>query len=165
MNKELYIKNEKQSKELSKLRYLIRDLQEFLRKNEKNFKRKESIDALKRIKEYLELKKKEYTISEKIHKETHKELISACKHEIAIKYYNMPYYKCLTCNHDLSWINEVPKTPLISIDPSNDYEVIYTIEELLKEVMHSDKDLIETISTVLEEIQYEKNIKVYRRSK
>ena len=84
MNKELYIKREKQLEELRKLSFLVHSLKDFLEKNEKNFKKEESIDALKKIKMYFEEKEREYNECEAIQKSLTKELVSTCKHEIAI---------------------------------------------------------------------------------
>ena len=54
MDKELYIKREEQLKKLWEVRSLVLVLEEFLIKNQENFKRKESIEALKKIRSYFE---------------------------------------------------------------------------------------------------------------
>lgn len=162
MDKELYIKREEQLKKLWEVRSLVSVLEEFLIKNQENFKRKESIEALKKIRSYFELKQKEYLEIDKKEKEIYNKLYSTCKHEIAIKgWEGNPYYHCLICGHNY---NE-PKKPLISIDVTNDRQVGYIIDKILKDVVHSDKDLMETISDAVEEMQYDRDIKVYRRSR
>ena len=162
MDKELYIKREEQLKKLWEVRSLVSVLEEFLIKNQENFKRKESIEALKRIKLYFELKQKELLEIDKKEKEISNELYSTCKHEIAIKgWEGNPYYQCLICGHN----SIEPINSLISIDVTNDFQVGYIIDKILKDVVHSDKDLMETISDAVEEMQYDRDIKVYRRSR
>ncbi len=167
MNKELYIKREKQLEELNRMYSLVNWLQKFLSENEKNFKMDESIESLKKIKMYFEQKEKEHQDFENKVTETYKELCSTCKHEIAIRYSNRPYsYICLICNCALKENSDmIPNDSLISIDTTKDYEVAYIIEKVFKEVVYSEKDLIETIDELVEELQYDRNIKVYRRSK
>lgn len=155
MNKKLYIKRDNQIKELKKLKIIVDSLESFLKENEKKFKRIESVEALKKIRLFFEKKQKEYLDCENKAKEMDKELYCACSHEVSIKHFNLQYH-CLICDHVVS-------DSLISIDISNDYKVIHIIESIFNDVVYSDKDLIETISEKLEEIQYDRNIKVYRR--
>lgn len=163
MNKELYIKREEQLKKLRELSFLVHTLEKFLEKNEKNFKKEESIEALKRIKEYFKLKEDEYCECDKEYWELYDQLRFTCKHEVAIRYFNSSYYQCLICGNNLDYCDKLPEKALISIDTADDYKVADIIEDIFKEVVHSDKDLMETISEAIEEMQYEKNIKVYRR--
>lgn len=166
MNKQLYIENENKQKELRELNIIIHDIQNFLQKYEDNFKKEDSIKAIIKIKAYLELKNKEKAEKEKIQTETYRNLYNTCSHEVSVKYSNIPDYRCLICNCALTRENiEVPKQSLISIDTTNDYKVAYLIEDKFKEIINSDKDLVETIAEFLEEIQYERNIKVLRRTK
>lgn len=162
MYKELYIKREEQLKKLRGVRSLVLVLEEFLRNNQENFKRKESIEALERIRLYFELKQKEYFEIEKEERKICNELYSNCKHEVTIKGDGgNPYYQCLICKRN----SIESKNSLISIDVTNDRQVAYIMDKILKDVVHSDKDLMETISEALEEMQYDRDIKVYRRSR
>lgn len=166
MNKELYIKNEKQKLTLKNINTLVYTLEKFLEESNNKFKKEESIEALKKVKKYLELKKQELKETENIQKNIYHELYTTCNHEVAIKYSNIPSYRCLICECALTRESiDIPKQSLISIDTTNDYKVAYIIEELFQKIIYSDKDLIETITEFLEEIQYERNIKIYRRSK
>ena len=166
MNKELYIKRENKLNELNKLRVIVRALQDFLENNENNFKKEESVEVLKRIREYYEVKQKEYDTNEEEEKKIYKELYSTCNHEVSVKWSNRPAYRCLICecafDEDGIPINEIA---LISVDTTKDYEVAYIIEDIFKDIVHSDKDLVETINDAVEDLQYERNIKVYRRTK
>lgn len=161
MVKELYIKREQLLKELQELSFLVSILQTFLIENEKNFKRDKSIEALKKIKTYFEFKRQEAEVKEHEYREITRKFYSTCSHDIAIKKGNMDTYECLICNWSLG--NNIPDQSLISIDTSKDYQVAYTVEKILGDIVHSDKDLIETMSDVIEDMQYDRDIKVYRR--
>lgn len=166
MNKELYIKRENKLGELNKLRVIVRELQDFLKNNANNFKKDESVEALKRIRDYYEVKQKEYDINEEEEKKLYKELYSTCNHEVSIKWSNIPAHRCLICDCTL----DKDRTPveakaLIAIDTTKDYEVAYIIQEIFKDIVYSDKDLVETINDAVEDLQYERNIKVYRRTR
>lgn len=161
MNKELYIKKEITLQELMKSRALVNCLQTFLSQNEKNFKQEESIEALKRIRFFLTLKEEEYQKIQRRKETLEQKLLKTCQHEVAIKYSNVPHYYCLICNCILE--GAPPEDALLSIDTTDDYKVGNIIDKIFEEIVHSDKDLIETINAVLEEMQYERNIKIYRR--
>lgn len=164
MNKELYIQKEKSLKELQELSFLVHSLQSFLIENEKKFKREKSIDALNKIKQYFELKEKEYHKSENKQKEILRKLYSTCTHETAIKRRNISNYQCLICGCSLGKArDDIPEDCLISIDTTKDYKAAYIIEGIFKEIVYSDKDLIETINDAVLEMQYDRDIKVYRR--
>lgn len=164
MNKELYIKREKHLEELNKLRSIVSNIEEFLKEYEKIFKRKESINSLKTIRTYFENKKNEYEEIEKIYREIDKEIFTTCKHEVSVKYNIYPSYHCLICGRTLGVNKEVmPELSLLSIDTTNDYKVAYILEKKFKEIVESDLDLVEELTSLVEELQYDRNIKVYRR--
>ena len=164
MNKELYIKNEKAIEKERNLSCTVSILKEFLEDNEDNFKEVESIKSLQTIRNYLIKKVEELNEARKTSKEISKELYSTCNHEIAIQSRLCFGYACLVCNHLLTRErNDVPSKVLISIDTSNDYETEYIIKDTFEEIVHTDKDLIETISELVEDMKYDRNIKVYRR--
>lgn len=161
MNKELYLITEEKRNKERELFSIVKTLEIFLNEKEKNFKTKESINALNSIKSYLIKKEKELEIAKDNYKNSYNELVNTCNHEIALKPSNTPYYYCLVCEECLGF--EIPNNSIISIDTTNDYKVKYKIEEIFKNIVHSDKDLIKTISENLGEIQYESDIKIYRR--
>lgn len=162
MNKELYTQQEKIKIELDEIEREIRSLSIFLRDYEKSFKRNESIESLKTIKAYLLQKEQEYQKIYQNYCELEKELISTCNHEIVLnRRVGSPEYECLMCKSDLG--KKLPPKSLISIDISNDYKFEYLLEDILKKLVHSNLDLVETISNAVEEMQYEREIKVYRR--
>lgn len=163
MNKELYIKKENAIKKERKIFCDISNLKEFLKENEENFKEAESIKALQSIKNYL-IKKEEYLKGiEQQSKDISKELSSTCKHEIAIKQNPFSGYSCLICNKTLTRDNNMPNNALICVDAVEDYHAFLAIQNAFKESVHSDKDLMETMGELVEDMQYDRNIKVYRR--
>ena len=159
MNKELYLKNKELNNKSDELFNLINSLKKFLDNNESKFKNKESIIALKTIKDYLITKEKELDIVQNNYKNSYVELINTCNHEIAIK--NINQYYCLICNHSLG--KNIPKESIISIDAKSDYLIHYTIIKILDNLIINDKDIIEPLTEELIKIQDEKDIKVYRR--
>lgn len=164
MDKELYIKKEKQREKLYKLSSIVDSLDNFLRDNENKFNRKESINALKTIKNFLENKRCEYEETKIKYSELDKKLFTTCKHEVSIKYNIYPSYHCLICGRTLGVDKEIiADLSLLSVDTTNDYKVGNILENKFKEIVFSDLDLIEEFTTLVEELQYDRNIKVYRR--
>ena len=161
MNKELYIKKQEIINNNRKLSSTVNSLNEFIINNEKIFKKVESIKSLKTIKDYLANIKKELDISDKEYRKISRELICSCEHEIAIKRTRFCSYECLVC--DRVFGSDISKEPLISIDTNNDYETEIKILKTFKDIVNSDKNLLDTINEALEEFQYESKIKVYRR--
>ena len=159
MNKDLYIKKKETNSKYRELRSIFHCLKEFMKENEKIFKRKESIEALKSIKEYLIKIENEVIESGKECEKIHKELARSCNHEVAIK--GDWHYQCLVCKRNLG--ENIPKESLISIDRNKDYMAEDKLYEILEDIVHSDKDLVETLNDLLEELQYDSKIKVYRR--
>lgn len=165
MNKELYKKNYKELRELNKLYNIINTIENFLKENEKKFRFPSSLNALKKIRDYLELKQKEYEECNIRQKEIYKELYNTCKHEISIKYSHYPSYHCLICEQTVGVNKEIiPEVSLLSIDTTNDYEVACIIEEKFNEVVNCDLDLVEEMTNLIEDLQYDRDIKVYRRT-
>lgn len=159
MNKDLYLKKEKLNNENQKLRSIFHYLKKFMKENEQIFKKKESIEALKSIKEYLIKIESEVIESDKECLKIHKELIGSCNHDVSIK--RCWDYQCLICKRYIN--KDIPKESLISIDTNGDYITEDKILKIFEDVVHSDKDLVETLGEALEELQYDSKIKVYRR--
>lgn len=163
MDKVLYKKKNELIDKQYNLSIIVSSLENFFNENEKNFKRDESIATLKSIKNYLIEKKTELNDVKKDLIILQRKLIQNCNHEIAIKRSNIYNYQCLICNCSLG--ANIPQNSLISINTTKDYKVTSVIENIFKDIVYSDKDLIKTISYAVEEIQYESEIKVYRRSR
>ena len=87
------------------------------------------------------------------------ELIKMCEHEVSIKNRRTQSYRCLICG----CIMDEKQAQSILVDISNDYQVEYIIEKELQNIIHSNKDLMQTMLSLIENIQYERDIKVYRR--
>jgi len=164
MNKELYLNREKYLEQLNKLRNIVDVLEVFLKENETFFKRKESINALKTIRTYFKNKENEYEEIKIKYNELDKELFTTCKHEVAIKSNIYPWYQCLICGRTLGVNHEIiPEISLLSIDITDDHNVAHIIENKFKEIVGSNLDLVEEMTYLVEELQYDTDIKVYRR--
>lgn len=161
MNKELYKEIKIKLRELQNISFKTSTLETFLRENEKNFSREESKNALNKIREYLlEMKQIQKSLETE-----YKELITiqskTCNHEISIKKSTSHSYYCLICEKNLG--ENQNKISNLSIDVTKDYEVYYIIEKYFNELIKSDKDVFEEIIILLENLQYERNIKILRR--
>jgi len=161
MNKSLYLKAKELNNESNELFNLINLIKKFLDNNETKFKNKESIIALKVIKNYLLNKEKELEIVQTNCRNNRIELVNTCNHEIAIKNTNIDEYFCLICNHYFG--SDIPEKSLISIDTKNDYKTYYEVKKIFDNLVNSDRNIIEDLTEELIRIQYEKDIKVYRR--
>ena len=159
MNKELYLKKEETLNKLRKISSTVGKLERFLGENEKNFKREESIQVLKKLREYLQLKKELEKELESWYKQQNIELIKMCEHEVSIKNRRTQSYRCLICG----CIMDEKQAQSILVDISNDYQVEYIIEKELQNIIHSNKDLMQKMLSLIENMQYERDIKVYRR--
>ena len=159
MNKELYLKKEETLNKLREISSKIGELERFLGENEKNFKREESIQVLKKLREYLQLKKELVKELESQYKQQNIELIKMCEHEVSIKNRRTQSYRCLICGCNM----DGKQTQNILVDISNDCQAEYIIEKEFHSIVHSNKDLMQIMLTLIENMQYERDIKVYRR--
>lgn len=158
MNKELYIKRRNLKKEIIKITITITTLTSFLKENEKFFKNKNSLKALKNIKIYLEnTNQKLKNLNEKYIK-IQKLMKNTCKHEIIF----IDDYKNLECpicglpvlENNLQNTKLILKVPLPNLITQNYKE---KIEETLE---HTPINLIEqTLETEIKE----NKIKVLKR--
>lgn len=161
MNKELYKEIKSKLKELQNITYKTSVLESFLKENEKNFTRKESINALNKIKEYLLEQRKIQSTLETEYKELITRQIKTCNHEVSIKRSTSPSFYCLICGKYMG--DNQNNIPNLSVDISKDYEVYYIIEKHFERLIQNDEDISESIIKLLENLQYERNIKVLRR--
>lgn len=158
MDKELYIKRRNLKKEIIKITITITTLTSFLKENEKFFKNKNSLKALKNIKIYLEnTNQKLKNLNEKYIK-IQKLMKNTCKHEIIF----IDDYKNLECpicglpvlENNLQNTKLILKVPLPNLITQNYKE---KIEETLE---HTPINLIEqTLETEIKE----NKIKVLKR--
>lgn len=98
------------------------------------------------------------------YEEAHKNFSLDCQHEIAITLGNVKdIYSCLICGKKLG---HAPKEKsIIAIDTMNSSNKTWEIKEKFEQIVYSEDDLIETMTDILEDMQYESKIKVYRRQK
>lgn len=160
MNKELHIQIVNLNIEIFELRNITGKLEELF-KIEDAFKQKESILALRKIKNYYDIKKDELSTKEK----RLSELRSLCNHYIAIKSNRLVKFQCLFCKEYFFDIREMEYKPgnYLWIDTSNDLDVDRKLRLFFDDTINSDKDVMEEVSRYVGEIQYESKIKIYRR--
>lgn len=161
MNKKLYKEIKIKLKELQNIVYKTSTLENFLQENEKNFTREESIKALNKIREYLLEQQKIQTTLEREFKELITRQTKTCNHEVSIKRNISPSFYCLICGKYMG--DNQFDIPNLSVDVSKDYEVYYIIEKHFEELIQNNENILESITKLLENLQYERNIKVLRR--
>lgn len=149
MDKELYIKRRNMIKEITKTNITIKNLKLFLKENEEFFKNKESLEALKNIKTYLEnIKQKEEKLREE-YTQTQINMRANCNHEIIL----IDDYKNLECpicdlpvlkneTHNTELIIKVNITPQYykeKISQELEQTPISLLEQKLKQEINENK--------------------------
>jgi len=162
MDKETYKKNKEFRNKIELLEREINTIKNFLNKNESKFKKNDSIKALKNIKEYLIKKQAQLEKDQNNYKEDHEIFSLGCQHEIAITLgCAKDIYRCLICGKKLGHASK--EKSIIAIDTMNSSHKTWEIKEKFEQIVYSEDDLIETMTDILEDMQYESKIKVYRR--
>lgn len=160
MDKKLYLEIDSQMKEQREIYNSISDLEKFLDKHERNFRKHESIEALKRIKEFLVKRKEEYDSVTKILRKNQVEFYHTCQHEILVSRYET--YECCFCGN---WFkSEDINFDSILIDNDGYGKDMYlskAIEESIFKVWEQNKDILESFLDYFEDDK----VRIYRRTK
>lgn len=173
MNRKLIKENKKLDLEVNALRIEIAKVNEFLREESEHYTKEGSIKALKKIREILYLKQKQY--KEKIQEEyeTRMILINSCKHEIIFG--DDLNTNCLFCQNNI--LTKKPPTTILEIKIRGSWEdsIIKSHDEnngkylrnRIKEIVDEgvDKEDLLYIEEKLEELQEYSNIKIRRYKK
>lgn len=159
----IYKEQIKRKERMNKLNSDYWKLNEFLRENQNKFKNKESIEALKRINAYFETTQKELTKLQKEIKIARLRPRTDCKHEIILK--NANQLECLICGCDL-FREDVDCELKIDLggDVYRQNEIYNKVLTIFDEIIKQEGDIVEEMIPLLEELQYESDIKIYRRS-
>lgn len=159
MHKKYLIERFSMREKSGKLYGVIHDLNEFLYTYENCFKRKESIEALKKIREYIELKEEEST---KLHQETKKneiKLRESCKHEVLINSKDEIY--CSICHRRFK-ANEINFNCII-LEGSTRMRCWFAdddIAAIIYEIFLKDENIFDTFENYIKD----ENVKIYRRN-
>ncbi len=140
---------------------VVYELRKFLNSYQNEFKKKESLEALKRIVTFLEPREKEYESAESEYSELEEKMQDMCSHEIIVKNGHGFYY-CPICyeNFYTSESNIRSTTSyVVELKSRRDED----ISKMVDEALISEGDFIENIRNGLAEIQYESNVKIIRR--
>ena len=147
------------------LRKIVPEL-DTLVKNSISFTRKESIEALNKIKDRLVLLQTELKESYVIAKKMRKELNESCTHEVLIKRDN--YYECVICGECFGLENIDFNTFLVESleERANLY---YITSCVISEIAMNDEDIFGVFEDRLyknyKNYDKEDNLLVYRRSR
>ena len=158
MDKELWLKRRKLSKQLRLVDMNIRDIHDFLKKEE-CFKKKESIEAFQSIRTFLTSQKEKSNCLGVELKKVNFDLIKSCDHELIVKRDGFDFYECVLCGGNIS--KEDRKHSRYVVDLKNSYMQPYFFSESITEFL--EKNDISSIEDHLEMLQNKYHIKVLRR--
>lgn len=92
---------------------------------------------------------------------TRVEVVFTCSHDIIYKNDSNSSYECLICKGYIG--DKIPDGTAIAIDLFKNINLLHEINEVFRDIVYSDKDSISTFNDFIDSMQYENNIKVYRK--
>lgn len=137
-----------------RLKIIIID--DFLKKQGKIYTREESLNALREIRKYLEVKVKEEKQMQNNLNLLKRQIKDACSHSVIVKFGSRR--NCPCCNDQF---DDLPNNALYEIEDNNFFDFDAIID--LYEKLFQDNDIAD--ETLLEEIQYSYDVKVRRLKK
>lgn len=138
------------------LHFEILVIDDFLKKHEKICTKEESINALREIRKYLEVKVKEEKQMQNNLNLLKRQIKDACSHSVIVKFGSRR--NCPCCNDQF---DDLPNNALYEIETNNFFDFDAIID--LYEKLFQDNDIAD--ETLLEEIQYSYDVKVRRLKK
>ena len=134
-----------------RLKIIIID--DFLKKQGKIYTREESLNALREIRKYLEVKVKEEKQMQNNLNLLKKEIKDVCSHSVIVKFGSRR--NCPCCNDQF---DDLPNNALYEFEANNflDFDVIIDFFEKF----FQDNDMVDEV--LLEEIEYSYDVKVRR---
>ena len=127
-----------------------------LKKHEKICTKEESINALREIRKYLEVKVKEEKQMQNNLNLLKRQIKDVCSHSVIVKFGSRR--NCPCCNDQF---DDLPNNALYEIETNNFFDFDAIID--LYEKLFQDNDIAD--ETLLEEIQYSYDVKVRRLKK
>lgn len=161
MNKELYLKTKELEKEYYNNYAIVESLKKFLKENKNKFREKESLMALKEISIFLERKEVE---NKKLYNELNKvkeKFVLSCKHEVVLQNCYGKSYTCAICQ---TYVENPQYFIITALDLISNRSLVYKLKEMVDKSLENDINFQSFIEENMRELQYEENIKVYRRS-
>ena len=166
MNNKLIADIYKNEKRKDLLCELVPELEKLI-KNSSKFTKKESIEALNKIRERLVLLNEELKNTFVTARKMRWELRQACTHEALIKRDN--YYECAICGECFKFENIDFNTFLVECLETDYYLYNVILSDIISDIAMKDEDIFD----VFEDMLYERykvhndidNLLVYRRSR
>lgn len=162
MNNKLIAEKERLSKRHRALREVIPKIKELL-KDREQFSKKDSIEALKKITDYLSQFEEEARMDFITLKKLHRDIINNCNHEILVKEGIKNIYHCAICN-ELFMLDDIDfDCFLIESIEDSAMNYFWLLSSIIKEIATNDENIMDIFESRL----YKKNNKllVYRRSR
>lgn len=141
------------TKQLSNLHSKILIMNNFLKKYEKICTKKESIDALRKIRKYLEIKVLEEKQMQNNLNLLKRQIKDVCSHSVIVKFGSRR--NCPCCNDQF---DDLPNNALYEIETNNFFDFDAIIDFFEK--FFQNNDMVDEV--LLEEIEYSYDVKVRR---
>jgi len=158
MNKDLRNEKKKLKMELINLSNFISLSDDFLNKKGKYFINQESIEALKEMQKFLDIKRTEYKKTRDRFKNVKRKIQESCNHEIVV---SDEFNKhCAICGKLI-----IDEKMLLEIKLSDNYYNGKLVKDIIYEIVEEGiekEDLLSYVEEEIDELQYSVNIKVRR---
>ena len=164
MDKELYLKIRKNQKKIYFLENKINQLEGFLKQYERLYETEESIEAIKRIKEYIKEKKEKLKIIYSEQQELDIKMRTTCEHDILINISDeFPnHQRCLICGtRSIDWKGQDEKTKVF-IKNFHAYNGTWYFDEKFDEIVSKGLDPYESFIDLVKE-KGGKGVRILRR--
>ena len=162
MDKKEYLYLCKKKKEIRDLYIKCNVLNNFLNKYKSCFQDNNSIDAIKRIENYLEVLNNKYKNEYKEFEYKKSIFKKICNHEILIKWKHAFGYNCLTCNGFIDFESEKVNESKLIIEELDEFHYSHLFEDACENIIEANQDLIDGIIDVVRGIDDNK-VLVHRR--
>lgn len=157
MNNNDFIKRELLMTEARKIRSDISKINEFIDNYGIYFKEKSSIEALKRIKDYIFLKQDKYNNLEKSIIDIHNKIKNSCTHDVLINDDNI--FNCPICNKRFTYDNINFNCLMIEKDNYVSCETYDLVRNIIYDICCNNENILDTFDTRIDDDK----IRIYRR--
>ena len=162
MDKKLYKELREKQKYYSEAYSNYSKLSNFIKNYETFFEEEKSIDALKKIKEYIKSLWESVTKTNDDIRKIKCDLRKTCNHEVVVYWEHVIGNECLVCGNDVNTNSEKSKNIKLIIEKLDSYEYRDILKNLCEELIDNDQDVTEGVLEKVREIN-DKKVIIRRR--
>lgn len=162
MDKKLYKELREKQKYYSEAYSNHSKLSNFIKNYETFFEEEKSIDALKKIKEYIKSLWESVRKTNDDIRRIKRDLRNTCDHEVVVYWEHVIGNECLLCGNDVNIDSEKNKNIKLIIEKLDSYEYRDTLKKLCDELIDTDQDVTEGVLEKVREIN-DKKVIIRRR--